>query len=390
MFGTEQNVHSDFGGHDDLVEGPTMNDAGRWHKLLLTAHVTASVGVLGADLVLLNLGFAGLSGAAPATIYPAARIVGESVVAPLALTALGTGVWLSVSTPWRLFRYWWVAIKLAITLALTAAVLFVLLPALGTAADAVAAGAKLGTRERVPLFAAPAVASSLLLLAAALGIFKPRWKVASLGRSRGVANGHRGIDFPRLYDLLMTVLTRGRERAYRHRLLDLAAIAPGDDVLDIGCGTGTQAVAAWNRAQPGGSVTGVDVSERMLEAARRKARCTGAAVSFVSADAIHLPFAGESFDVIIAATVLHMLREHELEPCLEEAFRVLRRGGRLILVDYAGRLERRRHWSARVGPHGRFDLETLRAQIEKAGFEDIAGGPVDWLSLHFLVGWRKR
>ena len=61
-----------------------------------------------------------------------------------------------------------------------------------------------------------------------------------------------GIGFPRHYDLLLLILTRGRERAYREDVLDLAGVAPDHHVLDIGCGTGTQAIAAWRRSQPEG------------------------------------------------------------------------------------------------------------------------------------------
>ena len=363
--------------------------SGHRHRLLLTAHVTASVGVLGADLVLLALGVAGVAGATPVTVYPAARLVAAYVVAPLALAALATGLWLALSTSWGLFRYWWVAIKLAITLSLTVAVLFVLLPALGATADVATTGAGLGTRQRVPLVVAPALASSLLLVAATLGIFKPRRRIA-WSVKRDSASGHRGLRFPRLYDVLLGILTRGREAAYRDRTLDLAAVAPGDDVLDVGCGTGTQAVAAWHRTGPGGSVTGIDVSEHMLAAARNKARRAGAEVTFRAADATSLPFADETFDAVIVATVLHMLPDDRLRPCLEEAFRVLRPGGRLLLVDYAGEPGKREHRSARLGPHGRFDLDRLREPLADTGFRDITAGAVGWLSLHFLRGRRSR
>ena len=68
------------------------------------------------------------------------------------------------------------------------------------------------------------------------------------GTETGGADANWGIDFPRVYDLLVLLLTRGRDRAYREDLLNLAGIAPGDRVLDVGCGTGTQAIAAWRRA----------------------------------------------------------------------------------------------------------------------------------------------
>ncbi len=93
--------------------------------------------------------------------------------------------------------------------------------------------------------------------------------------AHSAAHVDHGINFPRLYDLIVKLLARGRESTYRKDVLDLAGIMPGDHVLDIGCGTGTQAIAAWGRAQPGGSVTGLDISPSMIEAARRKSGRAG-------------------------------------------------------------------------------------------------------------------
>jgi ubiquinone/menaquinone biosynthesis C-methylase UbiE len=203
------------------------------------------------------------------------------------------------------------------------------------------------------------------------------------------ADANRGIDFPRLHDLALALLTRGRDRAYRQDLLDLAGVAPGHRVLDIGCGTGTQAIAAWHRAQPAGSVTGVDISEKMLAAARRKTRRAGLDIDFHRADAAQLPFEDDRFDIVTITTVMHMIPQSRRRLCLREAARVLRRGGRLLLIDYAGDPTRRRHWSAKHGPHGRFDLDGLRDPLAEEGFEEIDWGPLDWLSLHFLRGTKR-
>jgi hypothetical protein len=159
----------------------------RWRKLLLSVHVVATVSVLGTDLVLLALGLSSLSGADPRTIYPAAHLVGARLVAPLAVLALGSGLLLGALTPWGLLRYWWVTIKLAITAVLTGVVLFVLVPRLGAAAEAVSGPAPgvLTSAERLPLVIAPAIASTLLVLNVVLAIFKPGWRLRF--RTRGEA-----------------------------------------------------------------------------------------------------------------------------------------------------------------------------------------------------------
>jgi ubiquinone/menaquinone biosynthesis C-methylase UbiE len=208
-------------------------------------------------------------------------------------------------------------------------------------------------------------------------------------KAAGGAEANRGIDFPRLYDLLLLVLTRGRDQAYREDLLDLADVAAGHCVLDIGCGTGTQATAAWRRSQPGGSVIGIDISEKMLAAARRKARRAGLDIAFHRADVARLPFEDDRFDVVTITTVMHMVPQCRRRLCLGEASRVLRRGGRLLLSDYAGDPEDRRHWTAKHGRHRLFDLHSLRDPLSEAGFEEIDGGPLEWLSLHFLRATKR-
>ena len=200
----------------------------------------------------------------------------------------------------------------------------------------------------------------------------------------GRSAGNEGINFPRIYDALIFLMTRGRDRVYRAAVLDLAGVAAGSDVLDMGCGTGTQAVESWRRVQTGGSVTAVDISESMLSAARRKAARAGCDIAFHAADAASLPFPDASFDVVTMTTVLHMIPEDRRQPSLGEAARVLRRGGRLLLIDYAGAIEGRRHLMAKHGRHGQFDLDAVQPMLAAAGLEPAGSGSLGWLSLHFL------
>jgi ubiquinone/menaquinone biosynthesis C-methylase UbiE len=201
------------------------------------------------------------------------------------------------------------------------------------------------------------------------------------------ANG--GINFPRLYDLLIYVMTRGRDRAYRSSVLDLASLAAGDSVLDVGCGTGTQAVECWQRVWPAGAVAGVDVSEKMLATARRKAERAGCDIDFREADATALPFADATFDIVTMTTVMHMIPEAGRRDCIGEAGRVLRGGGRLLIIDYSGQLASRRHWMARHGRHGQFDLQTVQPLLVQAGFEPSGSGQLGWLDLHFLRATKR-
>jgi hypothetical protein len=142
-------------------------------------HILVTVGLFGADLVLVTLGFSAVFGAEPSTVYPAAQRIASTVVAPLALASLVSGVILARLSGWGLFRYWWVTLKLAITLVLTVVVLTVLVPRLGSAAAAATdqTAASFTVTERLPLALAPALATLFLILNVALAVYKPGWRV---------------------------------------------------------------------------------------------------------------------------------------------------------------------------------------------------------------------
>ena len=126
-----------------------------------------------------------------------------------------------------------------------------------------------------------------------------------------------------VYDAMNRTMTVGLDQRWR-RATVAAVVRPGDRVLDACCGTGDLAVAAQ---EVGGTVTGLDFSERMLERARRKS----GQVEWVQGDALALPFSDGSFD---AATVGFGIRNlDELEGGLVELRRVLRPGGRLAILE---------------------------------------------------------
>jgi hypothetical protein len=146
--------------------------------LLLVAHLAAAVGLLGVDLALVALGIAGARGAAPESVYPAARLLGSWLAVPLALTAFGSGLVLALRSGWVVTRYWWVTIKLVVTSVLVPVLVGVLVPALARAADvAIGPAPSLLTGEqRLRLAIAPSIAAALLVGNVALSVYKPRWR----------------------------------------------------------------------------------------------------------------------------------------------------------------------------------------------------------------------
>jgi demethylmenaquinone methyltransferase / 2-methoxy-6-polyprenyl-1,4-benzoquinol methylase len=130
-----------------------------------------------------------------------------------------------------------------------------------------------------------------------------------------------------VYDLMNSVMTAGLHHRWRSRAADLAAVGPGDRVLDVATGTGDLAVELERRVGPSGEVVGSDFSERMLELARAKAP----SIRFEPANALDMPYEDGAFD---AATVGFGARNFsDLPQGLREMARVVRPGGRVVILE---------------------------------------------------------
>ena len=112
----------------------------------------------------------------------------------------------------------------------------------------------------------------------------------------------------------------------------LGRLEPGEHVLDLGCGAGTDSLVAAQMVGPDGRVTGIDMTPEMLTKAKASAGEMGAEnVEFLEAEAERLPFDDASFDVVISNGVIDLIPDKDA--VFSELYRVLRPGGRIQIAD---------------------------------------------------------
>ena len=131
------------------------------------------------------------------------------------------------------------------------------------------------------------------------------------------------------YDRQNTLFTVDRDRAWRRRAARLTGLRPGEVALDLCTGTGKLAAELVRYVRPGGRVIGVDFSPRMLELARQRLP----EVEFQVGDVMALPFGDMSVGAVTIAFGLRNLVDRE--GGLREMFRVLKPGGRLVILEFA-------------------------------------------------------
>ncbi len=136
------------------------------------------------------------------------------------------------------------------------------------------------------------------------------------------------------YDLMNDVMSAGIHRIWKDAMMDWLAPRPGQTLLDVAGGTGDIAFRFLDRAGYG-HATVLDLTESMLVEGRSRAEAEkmGGALDWVVGDAMALPFENNSFDVYtISFGIRNVTRP---EDALAEAFRVLRPGGRLMVLEFS-------------------------------------------------------
>jgi demethylmenaquinone methyltransferase/2-methoxy-6-polyprenyl-1,4-benzoquinol methylase len=138
------------------------------------------------------------------------------------------------------------------------------------------------------------------------------------------------------YDLLNHLLSLDIDKLWRRRVARRFSAVLHDSnarVLDLCCGTGDLAFAFRSEAPSGAEILGSDFVPEMLVRARAKAASAGAAVKFIEADALHLPFAEATFNLVSCAFGFRNLANYERG--LQEILRVLTPGGAAAILEFA-------------------------------------------------------
>jgi ubiquinone/menaquinone biosynthesis C-methylase UbiE len=175
------------------------------------------------------------------------------------------------------------------------------------------------------------------------------------------------------YDLMGwfidTFLFRGQWRELRQRTANLSRIQPGEQVLDVGCGTGTLVMEVARRVGRVGRVVGVDPGTEQIARARSKVARRHLPIEFQIGVIEQLTFPDETFDVVLSTLMMHHLPASLKRQGLAEIARVLKPGGRLVIADFT-------HKKDRQGQAARFhaggsSMQDLAVMVSEAGFSEV-------------------
>jgi len=148
---------------------------------------------------------------------------------------------------------------------------------------------------------------------------------------RGFRQLDRVLDLQTFVEYLQTLSATAWARQYKEQMLGLLDLQTGQDVLDVGCGLGEDAVTMARRVQPNGRTVAIDNSRQMIEEARRRSSLPARTLKFIVADAQELPFADGTFDKCHADRVFQHLDAPRR--ALAELVRVTRAGGTIAICE---------------------------------------------------------
>ncbi len=182
------------------------------------------------------------------------------------------------------------------------------------------------------------------------------------------------------YDSYMKKATFGREHILRRMTVELAGVKAGDTVLEVGCATGTLTLAAKEAAGPSGKVFGIDIIPGMIEASQRKAAQANVEITFQLGSIDSIPFPDSHFDEVMCSFMIFHMSDETRRKGIAEIQRVLKPGGRLLVLDLALPPQPFQRWIARklLGFSANDDLRDLIPLMEASGFSDMEYYPANF------------
>jgi len=190
-----------------------------------------------------------------------------------------------------------------------------------------------------------------------------------------------------VYDILAPVMTLGLERRYHRIVIEQLALRGDEQVLDLGCGTGTltRDIAAALSDKEHSRCTGLDAAEKMIAIAKRKA-ATIPNIHFDAAIAEHLPYVNSSFDAAVSTFFFHHIHFELKKTVLAETARVLKPGAKFIIVDVDVPTTWFGNLCARSG-HWLFQQNEIAENIDGKLREAFDASPFAWRAVSHHSGY---
>jgi demethylmenaquinone methyltransferase / 2-methoxy-6-polyprenyl-1,4-benzoquinol methylase len=145
------------------------------------------------------------------------------------------------------------------------------------------------------------------------------------GKERGEYVQDMFTRIARHYDLMNRLMTAGQDIQWRQQVIKLAALKPGTRLLDLGAGTGDLTREALSQ-QPETKVVAADFTLEMMRVGQRNG-----SLPWSAADALSLPFGDRAFDAIVSGFLMRNVGD--IQQALKEQYRILRPGGRIVILD---------------------------------------------------------
>ncbi len=192
------------------------------------------------------------------------------------------------------------------------------------------------------------------------------------------------------YDIHTSLMGLGVNRSNSRMIIEMARVKQGDQVLDVGCGSGNLTLTAKKYVGASGSVYGIDASPEMIEVARKKAQRSRATAVFEVGLIENITYPDAIFDVVVSRLVMHHLPDELKRRGVAEIFRVLKPGGLLFLADFKPPTNPiLAHIASALVGHKMMmesNVQGIAPMLTEAGFGNVASGPTRSPFLAFVSG----